>query len=96
MLSVNIKSVCRKETDKDTEVISNIVFSIEPGKIYIILGINGSGKTTLIKSLTKLLDTNVFSTTGKVLWNNENIFLMDEYSLQLLSLIHISEPTRPY
>lgn len=84
MLSVNIKSVSRKETDKDTEVISNIVFSIEPGKIYIILGKNGSGKTTLIKSLTKLLDTNVFSTTGTVLWNSENILLMDEYRLQLI------------
>lgn len=77
MLRVNINSVRRKDTDKSTEIIKDINFNIESGNIYTILGKNGSGKTTLIKSLTTLLDSNVFNISGKVLWNNEDIFLMD-------------------
>jgi ABC-type multidrug transport system ATPase subunit len=82
MFRVNINSVYRKDTDKNTEIIKDINFNIECGKIYTILGKNGSGKTTLIKSLTRLLDSNVFNTSGKVFWNNEDVFLMNRNRIQ--------------
>lgn len=78
MLRVNINSVHRKDTDKNSEIIKDINFNVESGKIYTILGKNGSGKTTLIKSLSRLLDSDVFATSGKVFWYNEDIFLMDQ------------------
>ncbi len=36
-------------------VLKNICLSLEPGKIYAVIGPNGSGKTTLIKLLSSLL-----------------------------------------
>lgn len=40
---------------KDRPIISNISTSLEPGKIYGLLGINGEGKTTLLKLLAGIL-----------------------------------------
>lgn len=37
--------------DKNTNVLKNITFSFELGKVYAILGSSGSGKTTLLSLL---------------------------------------------
>ena len=36
------------------EILRNINFQIEKGKIYGILGTNGSGKSTLLKALSRI------------------------------------------
>jgi ABC-type glutathione transport system ATPase component len=54
-------------------LLYNINFELSKGKIYTILGKNGTGKSTLIKSLTKLLNENIFSVNGNIIWDSKNI-----------------------
>lgn len=81
MLKVDIKNIARKNKNGSETVLKNICFTILPGKVYTILGKNGSGKSTLIKSLTNLLNKNIFSTDAEVLYNDENVFNMSEERL---------------
>lgn len=39
--------------DKNTNVLKDITFSFELGKVYAILGSSGSGKTTLLSLLVQ-------------------------------------------
>ena len=55
--------------DKNPNVLKDITFSFELGKVYAILGSSGSGKTTLL-SLLGGLD---IPTTGTILYENEDI-----------------------
>ena len=62
-------------------VLQDISVDIEAGSFVALLGHNGSGKSTLARHLNALLQP----TEGTVWIDGHN-----------LSLIHISEPTRPY
>lgn len=84
MLKVDIENISRKDGDKFVDVLTNVHFYILPGKVYTILGKNGSGKSTLIKSLTNLLNKNIFTVDGKVLFENKDILCMNEQELQSL------------
>ena len=55
----------------------DISMSVEKGKIFGLIGPNGSGKTTLFN----LIAGNLKSSTGNVLFNNENITNMESYEL---------------
>lgn len=41
--------------DKKNKVLDDVSFSLERGKVYVLLGLNGCGKTTLLKLLAGLL-----------------------------------------
>jgi ABC-type glutathione transport system ATPase component len=81
MLKVEISSLTVLQNSRNQKILSNIFFKLDAGKVYTILGKNGSGKSTLIKSLTMLLNKNIYTTSGNVYWNNENIFQMDQERL---------------
>ena len=81
MLKAEIKKILLYNNTVSREIICNINFSISESKIYTILGKNGSGKSTLIKSLTKLLDDNIYKVDGNVFWNEENIFEIEKNRL---------------
>jgi ABC-type glutathione transport system ATPase component len=81
MLKVEINSLTVLQNSYHRKILTNIFFDLNHGKIYTILGKNGSGKSTLIKSLTRLLDKNIYTTSGNVYWNDENIFKMNEERL---------------
>lgn len=51
------------------EVLKNISFNIEPGKITAIVGPNGSGKTTIIKSILGLVKPD----KGEILIDNKSV-----------------------
>ncbi len=51
------------------EVLKNISFNVESGKVTAIVGPNGSGKTTIIKSILGLVKPN----RGDILINNKSI-----------------------
>jgi ABC-type glutathione transport system ATPase component len=67
MLKVDLNSVSALSSDGKKNILQNINFEIEKGKVYLILGKNGSGKSTLIKSLTVLLPGNQYEVNGRVL-----------------------------
>lgn len=84
MLKAEINKVILTNNNAESEVLRNINFSISNNMIYSVLGKNGSGKSTLIKSLTGLLNSDLYKVDGKVLWFDENIFEMKK--VRLLSL----------
>ena len=77
---IEVKNLCKSFGEK--EVLKDISTVFESGKTNLIIGQSGSGKTVLVKNLVGLLEP----TSGDVLYDGRNF----------LSLIHISEPTRPY
>jgi ABC-type glutathione transport system ATPase component len=73
MLKVDIENITISNNNNTHLLLRNIDFELSEGKVYTILGKNGTGKSTLIKSLTKLLNENIFSVNGNVIWDNINI-----------------------
>lgn len=63
---VEFKNVTKVFDNK--EIIKNVTFNIEKGKIIGLLGKNGMGKTTIIKLMNDLLTP----TTGEILINGKN------------------------
>ena len=74
--------------------IQQLSMEVEAGEIHAVIGPNGAGKTTLIAQLSGSLKPD----SGRILFENRDITHVPEYrrSALGLSLIHISEPTRPY
>jgi ABC-type glutathione transport system ATPase component len=67
MLKVNIENITISNNKNTHLLLEKINFELLVGKVYTILGKNGTGKSTLIKSLTKLLNENIFPVNGTVL-----------------------------
>ena len=84
MLKTDIKKIILNNNNASRELLCNINFSLSDKKVYTILGKNGSGKSTLIKSLTGLLNKDLYKVDGKVFWYSENIFEMENTRLLLL------------
>ena len=63
-------------------ILKDIIFELERGNIYTILGKNGTGKTTLLKSLTGLLDKRIYSVKGKVLYESKDLLSLEADELQ--------------
>ena len=55
------------------EVLHNLDLTIEPGKIYGLIGRNGAGKTTLLGILTaqNTLDQGEVTYDGQPVWENQ-------------------------
>ncbi len=58
-------------------ILRDIVFELDGGNIYTILGKNGTGKSTLLKSLTGLLDNRFYSINGKVIYNDKDLLSLN-------------------
>ncbi len=63
--------------NRKDKVLSNISFTIEPGKTVGIIGVTGSGKTSLVQLIPRLYDV----TAGEVLVDGINV---KDYSLKNL------------
>lgn len=57
----------------ENNILKDVSFKLETGKVYVLMGTNGSGKTTLFNILTGFLKTD----KGTIDWNNENILNKD-------------------
>jgi ABC-type glutathione transport system ATPase component len=73
MLKVDIENITISNNNNTHLLLKKIDFELSERKVYTILGKNGTGKSTLIKSLTKLLNENIFSVNGNINWDNKNI-----------------------
>ena len=82
MLKVNIENITLSNDIDKNILFRDIRFETNYGKVYTILGRNGAGKSTLIKSLTKLLNENIFSINGTVLFEGKNLFNCSEDGLR--------------
>ena len=66
-----------KET-KLTVGVNRVNFSIEPGEIFVIMGLSGSGKSTVVRLLNRLIEP----TAGQVLINGKDIVKMNREELR--------------
>lgn len=64
--------------DGIVNVLDDVTFKIEKGKIYCLLGINGSGKTTLFNCLTGFLNSNL--KLDERIINEKTLYIQDEMS----------------
>ncbi|PJB00076.1 MAG: hypothetical protein CO128_01555 [Ignavibacteriales bacterium CG_4_9_14_3_um_filter_30_11] len=74
MLKIDIKDISIKKHTDTILLLKNIKFNLTENKIFTILGKNGTGKSTLIKSITKLLDTDIYSLNAEVICNGKDIY----------------------
>ena len=88
-------------SENEVHALNGVNFSVEEGEFVSIVGTSGSGKSTLLHMLGGLDRP----TSGKVFVDGKDIFSLKDEELTIfrrrkigfvLSLIHISEPTRPY
>lgn len=61
-----------------TEVLKNISYSFENGKIYSIVGKSGAGKTTLLSLLSALAKPS----SGSILYQDKNIQKINPYTFR--------------
>jgi glycine betaine/proline transport system ATP-binding protein len=63
-----------------TVAVRDVSFDVQPGEIFVVMGLSGSGKSTLIRCLTRLIEP----TAGEVLLDGEDIRKADAQRLREL------------
>ncbi|UTW09584.1 quaternary amine ABC transporter ATP-binding protein [Pseudomonas benzenivorans] len=58
--------------------VNDLSLSIEPGEIFVIMGLSGSGKSTLVRHFNRLIDP----TSGEILVDGEDILRYDRQALR--------------
>lgn len=81
MIRINIESVAVDNGAGSRILLKDVYFNMEKQNIYTILGKNGEGKSTLLKSITRLLDENVFSVRGSVEFEKADLLLLTKKQL---------------
>lgn len=74
-----INGLCLDINEKN--ILNNISFELEKGKIAVLLGPNGSGKTTLLKALNglmKIKQGEIFENGYKIQYLTESAMVFDE------------------
>ena len=66
---IEFKNVSFRYPDSDEDVLTDITFKAEPGKITAFIGSTGSGKSTLINLIPRLFD----ATKGEILVDGINV-----------------------
>ncbi|WP_068675725.1 glycine betaine/L-proline ABC transporter ATP-binding protein [Oceanobacillus sp. Castelsardo] len=71
------KEAILKETGC-TVGVNQASFSVEPGEIFVIMGLSGSGKSTLVRLINRLIEP----TIGSILIDGEDLSKMDQSALR--------------
>ncbi|HAM79907.1 quaternary amine ABC transporter ATP-binding protein [Ornithinibacillus bavariensis] len=58
--------------------VNRASFSVEPGEIFVIMGLSGSGKSTLVRLINRLIEP----TEGSILINGQDLAKMDKKALR--------------
>ncbi len=61
-----------------TVAVRDVSFDVQPGEIFVVMGLSGSGKSTLIRCLTRLIEPSA----GEVLLDGEDIRACDANRLR--------------
>ena len=101
---LSAKNICKKYGDRT--VVNKVNIEVNRGEVVGLLGPNGAGKTTtfyMITGMIKPLSGSIFLDENDITKmpmykraQNGVGYLAQDASVFTLSLIHISEPTRPY
>jgi glycine betaine/proline transport system ATP-binding protein len=63
-----------------TIAVRDVSFEVQPGEVFVVMGLSGSGKSTLVRCLTRLIEP----TFGEVLLDGEDILAADAKRLREL------------
>ena len=79
-------SATELRADGSTAAVIDASFTVEPGEIFVVMGLSGSGKSTLIRMLNGLLPP----TVGRVQIGDVDLTALDAAGLRRLRQQHIS------
>jgi glycine betaine/proline transport system ATP-binding protein len=80
-LSLLKQGYTKEQIFKETRMtigVNRAAFAIEPGEIFVIMGLSGSGKSTLVRLLNRLIEP----TSGQVLFGGKDILQMNAEELR--------------
>ena len=69
-----------------TAAVIDASFEVQPGEIFVVMGLSGSGKSTLIRMLNGLWD----ATSGEIYIGDQNLAAMSESELRAVRRDRIS------
>jgi len=69
----------RRDTGS-TIAVRDVSFEVQPGEVFVVMGLSGSGKSTLVRCLTRLIEP----TFGEILLDGEDIRKADAKRLREL------------
>jgi glycine betaine/proline transport system ATP-binding protein len=69
-----------------TAAVIDASFSVEPGQIFVVMGLSGSGKSTLLRMLNGLLEP----TSGRVLFDGQDLTALNPQELRHIRSTKIS------
>jgi glycine betaine/proline transport system ATP-binding protein len=69
-----------------TIAVRDVSFEVNPGEVFVVMGLSGSGKSTLVRCLTRLVEP----TFGEILLDGEDIRKADEAALREIRRHRIS------
>lgn len=81
MFKIKLNKISINNPPPGRELLSNCVLNFESGKAYILLGTNGCGKSTFSFAITGLLNKNIYSVDGSVLYGNIDLLSADKGTL---------------
>lgn len=87
--SAELSALPRSELKKRTGCVAavcDLSFDVDPGEVFVVMGLSGSGKSTLVRCLTRLIEP----TAGRVLFKGDDILTANERSLRELRRHKIS------
>ncbi|MBA2374065.1 MAG: betaine/proline/choline family ABC transporter ATP-binding protein [Chloroflexi bacterium] len=63
-----------------TVAVRDVSFDVQPGEVFVVMGLSGSGKSTLVRCLTRLIEP----TAGEILLSGEDVRACDPARLREL------------
>ena len=82
LLVVNNLRVSLKNSSKKKILLNNISFKIPNNKVVAIVGESGSGKSLTALSILRLLSEKTYTSSGSILFNQNEIFRLDINDIQ--------------
>ncbi len=70
----------RKEIQEELNLVvglRDVTFNVDPGEVFVVMGLSGSGKSTLVRCLTRLIEP----TMGHVRFNGEHVLAYEQEDL---------------
>ena len=65
------------ESDESVVAVRNLSLTVDPGNVFVVMGLSGSGKSTLIRCIVRLIQP----TSGKINIYGEDVASMDRKAL---------------